>query len=100
MATSERKFTATGRTVVPQPKGPIHLRFFETKKGSAIEMGVDYERAEVPDRRYYADYCKVVPARSGLSLVFGRLVPGAEILRSQVEISFPDELFVRQLWRS
>jgi hypothetical protein len=97
---TERKFVAPGRSVVAQPKGPVRLRFTEDVNGAFLEIGIDYERAEVPDRRYYADYCNVVQARSGISFVFGRLVPGESALRTKVEISFPETLFVGQLWKS
>src|ERR1017187_2003187 len=97
---TEKKFVTTGRSLAAQPKGPVRLRFIEHGDATFIEIGVDYERAEVPDRRYYADYCSVIQARSGLSLAFGRLVPGASTLRTKVEISFPETLFVRQLWHS
>jgi hypothetical protein len=97
---TERKFVATGRPLAAQPKGPVRLRFVEKGDSAFVEIGVDYERAEVPDRRYYADYCDVIEARSGVSLVFGRLVPGGSALRTKVEISFPESMFVRQFWRS
>jgi hypothetical protein len=97
---TERKFVTSARPLAAQPKGPVRLSFIEHGDATFIEIGVDYERAEVPDRRYYADYCSVIQARSGLSLVFGRLVPGGSTLRNKVEISFPETLFVRQLWQS
>jgi hypothetical protein len=97
---TERKFVAPARSLAAQPKGPVRLRFIEGEHGTLLEIGVDYERAEVPDRRYYADYSNVIQARSGLSLVFGRLVPGESTLRTKVEISFPETLFLLQLWRS
>ncbi|MGA2769386.1 MAG: hypothetical protein ABSG26_01090 [Bryobacteraceae bacterium] len=99
-AVSERKFVAPGRGAVAQSKGPVRLRFIEDGRGTFIELGVDYERAEVPDRRYFADYCRVVEARAGIGLVFGRLAPGNAALRTKVEISYPETLFVRGLWNS
>jgi hypothetical protein len=97
---TERKFVTPARPLAAQSKGPVRLRFIEGEDGAFVEIGVDYERAEVPDRRYYADYCNVIQARSGLSLVFGRLVPGESTLRTKVEISFPETLFMSQLWHS
>jgi hypothetical protein len=95
---AERKFLASARTA--QSKGPVQLRFVESEKGATLEIAVDYERADVPERRYYADFCSVVKARSGYSFTFGRLTPGANALRTKVEISFPESLFVEQLWKS
>jgi hypothetical protein len=65
-----------------------------------LEMGIDYEKAEEPDRSYYADYCDVKRGRVGVNFIFGRLEPGGTQLRSQVEIAFPEDQFVRQLWNS
>jgi hypothetical protein len=65
-----------------------------------IELRVEYDKAEVPSRAYYADYCDVVKGRSGVSLLFGKLKPGSSVLRNKVEIVFPEELFVRQLWKN
>ena len=97
---AERKFTSPGRSIVAQPKGPVRLRFTESGDQTFLELGVDYEKAEVPDRRYYADYCKVVESRSAITLIFGRLDPSNSALRTKVEISFPETLFLTQLWQS
>jgi hypothetical protein len=42
----------------------------------------------------------VVKARFGHSLFFGKLIPGTIDLRTKVEISFPSDMFRRQLWAS
>jgi hypothetical protein len=97
---TERKFVSPGRSITAQPKGPVRLRFIESEGQTLLELGVDYEKADVPDRRYYADYCKVVESRSAITLIFGRLDPSNSALRTKVEISFPEALFLRQLWSS
>ncbi|MGA2606257.1 MAG: hypothetical protein ABSH01_02235 [Terriglobia bacterium] len=61
---------------------------------------VDYRQAAVPERFYYADYCDVQRARSGFGLLFGKLVAGTSKLRTKIEIDFPQEMFVKQLWAS
>jgi len=96
---TEKKFVTAARPLAAQPTGPVKIRFTESAKGTFIELSVDYERAEVPDRRYYADYSDVIEGRSGLNFIFGRLIPGQSTLRTKVEISFPDKQFVRQLWQ-
>jgi hypothetical protein len=98
--TSERKFLSSGRSVAAQQKGPVRLNFVDRGDLTFVELGIDYEKAEVPERRYYADYCKVVDSRSAITLIFGRLDPGNSVLRTKVEISFPQILFVAQLWAS
>ncbi|HTX39796.1 MAG TPA: hypothetical protein VME43_32485, partial [Bryobacteraceae bacterium] len=98
---SERKFVTPARELVAQQRGPVRLRFIESEQGTFIELGVEYDRAEVPDRRYFADYCKVVEARAGISFIFGRLaVPGNGALRTKVEISYPEPLFIQNVWNS
>lgn len=97
---AERKFMSPGRSIAAQPKGPVRLHFVESGDQTLLELGVDYEKAEVPDRRYYADYCKVVESRSAITLIFGRLDPSNSVLRTKVEISFPETLFLNQLWQS
>jgi hypothetical protein len=79
---------------------PVKLRVVqEVGPNQALyEMGVDYRYAPVPDRFYYADYCDVQRARSGFGLFFGKLIPGTSRLRTKIEIDFPEEMFVRQLW--
>ena len=87
-----------GTLTVPS-KSPLRLRVQQMNAESAVvEMGVDYSLADVPERAYYADYCDVVKDRQGFTLIFGKLVPGTSKLRTKIEISFPEEMFVRQLW--
>jgi hypothetical protein len=82
-------------------QGPVRLRILQTGPvTNLVELRVEYDKAEVPARAYYADYCDVVKGRSGVSLLFGKLKPGTSILRNKVEIVFPEDLFVRQLWKN
>jgi hypothetical protein len=92
---------ASTREIEISGRGPVHLRAKRLDDGvMAIEMGVDYEKAQVPERFYYADMCDVVRDRVGLSLQFGKLIPGTSQLRTKIEIGFPEDQFVRQLWGS
>jgi len=61
---------------------------------------VNYEKAETPARAYYADYCEVQQGRGSISITFGKLKTGSSALRNKVEIGFPEELFIRQLWKN
>ena len=63
-----------------------------------MEIGIDYAKAEVPERFYYADYCDVQKARGGYSLLFGKLEPGTQKLRTKIEVAYPVEMFRLQLW--
>jgi hypothetical protein len=82
-------------------QGPVRMRVIQTTPtANTIELLVEYDKAEVPSRAYYADYCDVVKGRSGLSLLFGKLKPGTSVLRNKVEIVFSEEMFVRQLWKN
>ena len=81
--------------------GPVRLRVTQTGPSeNTLALRVEYDKAEVPSRAYYADYCEVIQGRSGISLMFGKLKPGTSVLRNKVEIVFPEELFVRQLWKN
>jgi len=65
-----------------------------------MEVGIEYSKAQVPERSYYADYCEIERGRTGLSFFFGKLVPGTSKLRTKIEIAFPDEMVLKQLWYS
>jgi hypothetical protein len=65
-----------------------------------VQMGINFANAEVPERSYYADYCDVQQGRVSLELTFGKLVTGQQRLRTKIEISYPEALFVSQLWAS
>lgn len=90
-----------GEPIELSHQGPVRLRAFRSGSNSmSLELGIDYEKAEIPDRFYYADYCDVKRGRVGVNLIFGRLEPGGQQLRTQVEIAMPEDQFMRQLWRS
>jgi hypothetical protein len=67
---------------------------------SIVRYALDYSKADTPDRAYFADYCDVAKARFGYSLFFGKLIPGTIQLRTKIEIAFPADMFLRQLWES
>jgi hypothetical protein len=80
-------------------EGPVRLRVTESNPTqSLIELAVDYEKADVPDRAYAADYCRVIKVDYEFVFVFGKLVPGKGRLRNKVEISFPHRAFGYQFW--
>jgi len=80
-------------------KGPVTFRVISsTPEGALVELGINYEKTAVPDRAYYSDYCNVVKDRFGFTLIFGKLSPGTNVLRTKIEIAFPSDMFVRQLW--
>lgn len=88
-----------GSLVVPSKTGAVQFRVISSDaNGAVVEMGFDYSKADVPDRAYYSDYCDVVKDRFGYTLVFGKLIPGTSRLRTKIEISFPEDMFGRQLW--
>jgi hypothetical protein len=97
-----RKHLATSaRALEVSSHGPVTLRIVQAGLDqTVVELGVDYRQAEVPERFYSADYCEIQKARAGLSLFFGKLIPGTSKLRTKIEVTFPEEMFLRQLWAS
>ena len=82
-------------------QGPVRMKVTRTgPQENTVELSVNYEKAEVPARAYFADYCDVVPGRGSISLFFGKLKPGSSVLRNKVEIGFPEDLFIRQVWKN
>lgn len=91
--------TQTGVAASTESKGPVSVRVVrDTETEALLEISVNYEKADVPDRAYYADYVDVVQGRYGFSLFFGKLSYPQGTLRNKVEISIPLHSFVRQLW--
>jgi len=79
--------------------GPLTLRVVKVDaQQMLVQMGIDYSLADVPERAYYADYCDITKARVGFSLFFGKLIPGTDRLRTKIEVTFPTDMFVLQLW--
>lgn len=96
----QQRYTAS-TAIEPAQSGPVRIRITESKTGDGmVELSLDYEKAEVPSRAYFADYVSVLEGRADITLVFGRLIPGSKKLRTQVEISFSRDSFVAQLWKS
>jgi hypothetical protein len=105
VARDQRSTTATSQAVelVGEQKGAVRIQMLRAggrTDVSLIQFALDFSKADPPDRAYYADYCDVVKARSGYSLYFGKLISGTIQLRTKVEIAFPEDMFVRQLWKS
>ena len=97
----KQRIVARGTDIEQSQAGPVKIRFTESKENEGfVELWLDYEKADTPTRAYFADYVSVVMGRADITLIFGRLIPGTERLRSQVEISFPHDGFVAQLWKS
>jgi hypothetical protein len=98
-STKKSLVQTTSAADAAQQRGPVRVHVLDAGINKAtIQIAVDYEKAEVPERAYYADYSEIVRARSGISLFFGKLIPGRAALRTKVEISFPREMFMRQFW--
>ncbi|HEY5175801.1 MAG TPA: hypothetical protein VII95_09595 [Terriglobales bacterium] len=81
--------------------GPVRYTVQEIEgKASVISLAVAYEEAPVPANYYVADFYQVVSQDLAVLLIFGKLDhPNVEKLRNKIEIYFPAEMFVRQLWK-
>ena len=89
------------RVIDPVQSGPVKIKITQSAEDHGlVEMWLDYEKALVPSRAYFADYVDVVEGRADITLVFGRLKPGTSKLRSQVEISFSRKSVAAQVWQS
>jgi hypothetical protein len=67
----------------------------------SLALGIAYDEAPVPSHYYVADYYQVVVDDFAVLLIFGKLDhPQLDRLRNKIEIYFPVESFVRQLWHS
>lgn len=98
---SKRDNIGSGRALQVSSGAALKIRYLQTAQDQAVcELMVDYRRAPVPERFYYADYCDVQKVRSGFGLIFGKLVSGTSKLRTKIEIDFPYGMFVNQLWTS
>jgi len=103
---SRKDISMAGDVLVKKPsyevgQGAVRLRVTQNSPvENTLSLRVEYDKAEVPARAYYADYCDVVQGRAGISLIFGKLKPGTSVLRNKVKIVFPEELFIRQFWKN
>ena len=94
-----KKHLTGSRALQSTGGGPVQVQVIETGPNQIFcRIQVDYRRAPIPDRSYYADYCDVQKARSGFGLFFGKLITGTSRLRTKIEVDFPEEMFVKQLW--
>jgi hypothetical protein len=82
-------------------QGPVRYVVHETPAGepAMVTLGVAYDEAPVPEHYYVADYYQLVVGDFSVLLIFGKLDhPQQDRLRNKVEIYFPVDNFVRQLW--
>ena len=64
-----------------------------------LTLGVAYDQAPVPEHYYVADYFQVVINDLAVLLIFGKLDhPKMDRLRNKLEVYFPADNFVKQLW--
>ena len=84
-------------------KGPV--RYIVHRSGqpnsSEVSISVDYTEVPVPQLYYVADFFEVHDLGTSVLLVFGkRDGPQTSRLRTKLEVYFPINLFVAQLWAS
>jgi hypothetical protein len=96
------KIVRTNRTSQFNRSGTVHYRLEQHEDGAAaVMLTVDFERAPTPEHTYVADFFEVSRAESDVLIVFGKIdLPGAMSLRNKIEIYFPFQPFVYQLWKS
>lgn len=82
--------------------GSVHYRVEQREDGSsAVALAIDYERVPEPEHSYVADYFEVHQAESDVLMIFGkRDFPSETELRNMIEIYFPFNPFIQQLWKS
>jgi len=84
-------------------QGPVRYVVHEAVEGqpTTLTLGVAYDEAPVPDHYYVADYFQVIVNDFSVLLIFGKLDhPQLDRLRNKIEIYFPVDSFVRQLWKT
>ena len=80
---------------------PIRYKTVGSKENPALMMQIDYEQAPVPAHYYTADYFQLEPLETQVLIIFGKLDhPQKDRLRNKIEIYFPADAFVQQLWKS
>jgi hypothetical protein len=96
------KIAKTNRTSQFNRSGSVHYRLEQREDGAAaVTLTVDFERAPTPEHTYVADFFEVSRAESDVLIVFGKIdLPVAKSLRNKIEIYFPFQPFVYQLWKS
>jgi hypothetical protein len=82
--------------------GPVRYKIQSVKDGIQTAMlAIDYSDAPVPPHYYVADYYEVANRDPQILLTFGKLnYPNENQLRNKLEIDFPAQLFIMQLWNS
>ncbi len=63
-------------------------------------VSIDYESAPVPEYNYVADFVQVVPLEVQVLIILGKTDYPEKRLRNKLEIYFPAQTFVNQLWYS
>ena len=87
-------------------KGPVRYRLDSPTRGqnksTGITLEIDYSELPVPNHYYVADFFCVRNLQSSVLLVFGKLdnLGKNNRLRTKLEVYFPSDMFVRQLWNS
>jgi hypothetical protein len=81
--------------------GAVRYRTANSAEGQLfVAFQVDYSAARVPEHFYVADYLEVHNIDPVVLLVFGkRIAPDVDDLRNKLEVYFPSQHFVTQLWR-
>ena len=68
---------------------------------TTVKLSIAYDEAPVPEHYYVADYFQIIPFDLEVLMIFGKLdYPNPQKLRNKIEIYFPVDLFIAQLWRS
>ena len=82
--------------------GTVHYRVDQRENGIAgIMLSVDFDRAPVPENNYIADYFELHRCDADVLMIFGKKnFPSESELRNKIEIYFPFDPFVNQLWKS
>lgn len=82
--------------------GTVHYRVDQREDGiSAVTLSIDFERVPEPEHSYIADYFEVHRTDSDVLMIFGKMdFPSETELRNKIEIYFPFQTFMHQLWKS
>lgn len=68
---------------------------------TGIKLSVDFDRAPVPENNYIADYFELHRSDADVLMIFGKKnFPSESELRNKIEIYFPFDPFLNQLWKS
>jgi hypothetical protein len=65
-----------------------------------LYLTIDYESAPVPEYNYVADFVQVIPLDVQVLIILAKIDFPEKRLRNKLEIYFPAQTFVNQLWHS